>query len=452
MNETELLNSLGIRCLYHNKAAQGSYKFKEETEDFVVQEVTESGVSTIAPIVDLSKYLESEEAIKSIGENMSKEERKMMYERIKYFPFVNVKTVDGILKTEESLNDIFVFTLMKYNLNTNDAIQIISKRLGISHRNIQSSGNKDKKGITFQEMSINCRFDDLFNYAVGLNEGREYDFEKYGYKEEFREINSKISEIFSAKMEVKPIESNDRLRIYNIRKGHAKKMGEHTGNRFLIKIRGLFNQTFKPAYFLNYFGPQRFGRKANNHIIGEHILNKRYSDAIDIILDDRPGNSASSDEKDNDSLQKKTAEQDTSSLQRYILKMREKGVPDQKIVFGIERTIRMMYMHAYQSYKFNVAISEIFETKSVKSGTKILQNEVFVDASLDTPINNLYVPLERSEDKFMKGDYRKMIEDIAELEYFEDTEGTLVSFVLKKSSYATSALREIIGDSICMLE
>lgn len=75
---------------------------------------------------------------------------------------------------------------MKYDLNTRDVINIIANRLRIPRCNIKFSGNKDRKGITFQEIIIKCGFDQLFNYALNLSKISEYNFQSYGYQKFYK--------------------------------------------------------------------------------------------------------------------------------------------------------------------------------------------------------------------------------------------------------------------------
>lgn len=57
-------------------------------------------------------------------------------------------------------------------------------------------------------------------------------------------------------------------------------MGDHLGYK---NHRVTCNKS-NSKYFLNYFGPQRFGKAFNNHIIGEFILNKKYDEAINLTI------------------------------------------------------------------------------------------------------------------------------------------------------------------------
>lgn len=77
---------------------------------------------------------------------------------------------------------------------------------------------------------------------------------------------------------------------------HANKLrrGHLAGNRFAIRIRGLDPLKATAVWSRmkelarigapDLYGPQRFGYRANNHLMGLHVLHARWQDALDELL------------------------------------------------------------------------------------------------------------------------------------------------------------------------
>lgn len=82
--------------------------------------------------------------------------------------------------------------------------------------------------------------------------------------------------------------------LWASRHGNKLRRGHLAGNRFSIRIRGL--EPHKAPLVWNrlkelacvgvpdFYGPQRFGYRANNHVIGAHLLRGRWKDALDELL------------------------------------------------------------------------------------------------------------------------------------------------------------------------
>ncbi|KAI4291932.1 tRNA pseudouridine13 synthase [Pancytospora philotis] len=432
---------VGISSFYAAPVPYSECKLKEEIEDFIVYERNEDGVCCFAPVVDLKGFRASEQLYTCIPAVETKEERKLVYERTRYYPFKALKTVDGRLVVEAGTKDRYVCTLMKYNLNTVDAVKVLARRLGVPDNKIQFSGNKDKRGVTFQEISIECDFAALFNYALSASRNAEYHGERYGWHSGIEHANALLETEMARHMQVTVTEPCDRLMLFNIRKGAAKRLGDNTGNGFKIKIRSAPELPAHPRYFLNYFGPQRFGRNMNNHVIGGLILEGQYTDALDLIM--ASGAGAVDGAADPDSRPR------LSSCQRFIEKRRQQKAKDGYIAHSLDRLSQMMYMHAYQSNAFNHAVNERLEAGRPFPGDCVLAGGEYVECAPDAALKDIYIPLVKGKSKFLLGGYRKMIEEISELVCTREDDGVTVEFFLNKSCYATCALRELVGDAAC---
>jgi len=151
---------------------------------------------------------------------------------------INVKTEDN--------GPYSYFILKKKNYNTVEAIEKIADRLNIQAKFIGFAGNKDKKAITEQLISI--------------------------------KTNKKITS----------------LKLNNIDLGYTGKgnepvsLGSHEGNQFIITIRNLTSKEINNLKKINknemsipnYFGEQRFG--GNNEDIGRAIIKKDFRKASEL--------------------------------------------------------------------------------------------------------------------------------------------------------------------------
>ena len=422
-----MFSSINISNTLGNPKEQPDLRMKENVEDFIVQEVVDNVKCVFLPLIRLEKYYEAEKLLKELPKNeILKEERRNVYSIVNYHPFVRVFTKDSKFILEKQMEDVFVFTLLKYDYSFNSLINLLTNRLGVCNNCIQMGGTKDKRGITLQEVSVKCSFERLFNYAYTLSKNESLKIPKLGYEQLIDETNEKIKLEMEKHMKVDLMEVSDPIMIFNIRRGNSKKLGDLDGNFFRIKIRGLYGFKLEQTLFLNYFGPQRFGTNLNNHVVGKCILDEKYDEALDLILWDN---------------------QNYNPVQKMIIKLRDSKNKAKFIVSRLPRHVQMIYLHAYQSFLFNESINERFESKSPKvNEDKVLKNGVFEDATKMESLENIYLPLKKMENKLLKGGLRKMIEEMKEIDFYEDSEGTVINFYLSKSCYATVALRELIGN------
>lgn len=490
-----MLEQVGIKMFYNETESKGYYSLKESVEDFIVQEVVDKSICQIRPIVDLPKFMEANFLINNLPDFPSKEERKKIYSIANYHPFLRLQTKNNAFEVQKSTRDIFLCTVLKYNYSSNSLVNYLSKKLNISQNCIQLGGSKDKRAITLQEISINCRFEDLFNLAISLDKSNQaYKYSNLGYTPKFEDINKNVILEMAKYMNPEVYEIHESLMIYNIRRGHSKFMGDLDGNLFTIKINNLFEIQSIPKYFINYFGHQRFGNQLNNHIIGKYILENDFDEAVFTILSGSNNSeideivqalinrrkmqknfSESTDHSDDDSKSQFKKETETieknndekiskkfisnlvcnmknmnmSRIQRFILKMIKNGSNSKNIILSLTRMNRMIYMHAYQSYLFNLEANSRILNQENMGGAKIELNGELIDASSDSNLNEIIIPLKSTNDKLMKGGYRKMIEIFKNLEITKVDSGIILKFFLNKSCYATMALREIIGESVC---
>uniref|UniRef100_A0A804QPC9 TRUD domain-containing protein n=1 Tax=Zea mays TaxID=4577 RepID=A0A804QPC9_MAIZE len=154
------------------------------------------------------------------------------------------------------------FHLYKENKDTQEALGVIGKMLGLQPRSFGFAGTKDKRAVTTQQVTV---FKVQASKLLALNK-----------------------------------------RLFGIKVGnfcYVKEglvLGQLTGNRFTITLRGVTAESedmIKIAVdglgkngFINYYGLQRFGSGSiPTHLVGAALLRGEWKVAVNLILDPREG-------------------------------------------------------------------------------------------------------------------------------------------------------------------
>ncbi len=139
------------------------------------------------------------------------------------------------------------FTLEKNGLSTSEAIFLLSEKLRIPRKMFGFAGNKDKRAVTRQAISI--------------------------------ETSRDIGSMESAKLKATYLGKGDE-RI---------SLGSHSGNEFWITIRNLGGDEVPEeiSFIPNYFDSQRFS--SSNVDIGAAILAKDFEKAVTMIMESMEG-------------------------------------------------------------------------------------------------------------------------------------------------------------------
>ncbi|MED6123561.1 hypothetical protein PIB30_050248 [Stylosanthes scabra] len=292
----------------------------------------------------------------------------------------------------ETLGKFLRFHLYKENKDTQEALGVIGKMLGIQSRSFGFAGTKDKRAISTQRVTV---YKQLASRVASLNE-----------------------RLFGIKV-------GDFCYVYE-----GLVLGQLSGNRFTITLRGVVadsEDTIKASAdalgshgFINYFGLQvlplpstflspslcvflhpvlKFKNGANEdqalksrslrdsnkdrfgsgsvptHLIGAALFRGEWELAVDLILDPRDGDilfhaiaKARKYYKD-----KKDVEGTLRQLPRYLVaeravlqNLKRSSGNYVQALKAIPRTLRMMYVHSYQSFLWNHAAS----TRVQKYGTE----------------------------------------------------------------------------------
>lgn len=289
--------------------------------------------------------------------------------------------------------DYLHFTLYKENKDTMDAINQIARMLKIKANNFGFAGTKDRRAATVQRISaFHAKHQtlDFLNSQIPAIKMGDYKYSKY------------------------PIQ-----------------LGDHGGNEFKITVKNvsvsrgqgcslkrrvqMTTQAVESAVsematygFINYFGLQRFGTHfVGTHELGKMLLMEDYDAVIDGILHVDPdymskvmSGSVEETPANRDEINRvraiiqwKTARNAKAALQymprrfgsemNVITHLAKNPRDPQGAILTITRGMRNLYLHAYQSYVWNHAVSH----RWAKYGSKVIPGDLVLVTSEKAPDN-----------------------------------------------------------------
>ncbi|KAI5952297.1 PUS7 [Candida jiufengensis] len=266
------------------------------------------------------------------------------------------------------------FTVYKQNRDTMDVSNNIAKMLRIPPKTINYAGTKDRRGVTCQRFSI--------------NKGKVL---RINALNKMKNSNFKLG---SFKYEDKPLKLGDlNGNQFTITLRDVKLANNETDTNIKAVISQCFN-SFNQHGFINYFGMQRFGSfSVPTHELGKAILQENWEKAVELLLSEQELCSPGTVEMRKIWKDTKNAKEALASLPRHfvaenhILKVLTSEPQDEnknfkphsylKALLSIPKNLRMMYVHSYQSYIWNLVASKRIELfgYEIQEGDLVLAGE-----------------------------------------------------------------------------
>ncbi|MFB6209207.1 MAG: tRNA pseudouridine(13) synthase TruD [Candidatus Nanohaloarchaea archaeon] len=349
-------------------------------------------------------------------------------------------------QTDEE-GDHLIVKLRKQNMTTMEGIDKLSNMLHISKDRIGYAGNKDKRAVTEQYISIQ------------------------GVSQE------DVNQIFTDEFELEVVGRNGYIGLGNL-----------NANRFEINVRQLAlpiedlrDRTLKivdelEGKFPNYFGRQRFGSsRPITHQVGRHILRGEFEEAVWTYI-------AKPYDQEYKSIRKIRQELwDTREVEDAAEKFPKQYRYEKALLYHLTKNeedyrgalkrlpdgLQQLFIHAYQAWVYNRVLSQLIEedwfdpkyeiplvgykTELKDEKPENLIEEVLEEEGVDQEDFRLQdFPELRSE-----GSYRRAFADFRNFEVLDIGDDNLnmnknmmtVKFDLPKGAYATVFLREIMKNS-----
>ncbi|KAJ3105781.1 multisubstrate pseudouridine synthase 7 [Phlyctochytrium planicorne] len=307
---------------------------------------------------------------------------------------IRIRPMDPKQKGKERVNrklwetlggEYLEFILYKENRDTMEILSHIAKFSGTSSKAYTFAGTKDKRGVTVQRVTGHKVLKESLIRAAPMLRGV-----KLG---NFRYVPD------------------------------AVKLGDLRGNHFVITLRNvqaksevneplenLVNSSMtslKEKGFVNFYGMQRFGtRSISTHTVGVAMLAERWDVAVDLILmpkgDDREDLARAREHwaSHRDPAAALDMFPRNSVAERAVLLslVKQKGKNNYfQALSCIPRNLRLMYIHAVQSYVWNHMASERIN----RFGTRVVVGDLVV---VQKPEGEKIMPVQIDEQDTEDGD------------------------------------------------
>ncbi len=340
--------------------------------------------------------------------------------------------------------DHLIVKLRKQNMTTMEAVSKLSNMLHISKDRIGYAGNKDKRAVTEQHLSVE------------------------GVSQE------DVNQIFTDEFDIEVLGRNGHIGLGNLQANRF----EITIRQLNLPIEDLRNRSLKvveemDGKFPNYFGRQRFGSaRPITHQVGRHILQGNYEEAVWTYI-------AKPYDEEYKSIRKIRRELwETREVEGAAERFPEQYRYEKSLLYHLTKNpedyqgaikrlpegLQQLFIHAYQSWVFNRVLSSLIEEDWFDPEYEIPLVGYKTDLKDNKPENMVEEILEEedvSQEDFRlqdfpelrsEGTYRRAFADFRNFEVIEIEEDDLnmaqnkmaVKFDLPKGSYATVFLREIM--------
>lgn len=317
---------------------------------------------------------------------------------------------------EKTEGDQLICVLWKRRWDMHLAIRQIAERLHISKKCIGFAGTKDKRAVSTQRISI--------------------------YK-----IKPNVSELKIRDIQIFPLcYSNKRVEL-----------GDLWGNRFTVKVytKKKINKK-KLKKIPNFFGVQRFGdSRPITHLVGKEILKGDFEEAVKMYLAKvfpKEGNEAKEARK------KLGKDWNYGAALHYfpmslgfertmIAHLSEHPNDYVGALRKLPKFLKIMFVHAYQSYIFNEFLKEVVKKKLDYKTGPLFGTETLPQNELEEKVlkkekikcTEFFVPA--MPEMSSRGERRALWIEPRDFEVLEKKKGYLVvRFSLPKGCYATTVL------------
>ncbi|EHK98369.1 putative Multisubstrate pseudouridine synthase 7 [Glarea lozoyensis 74030] len=279
------------------------------------------------------------------------------------------------------------FTLYKENKDTMEVASILAQALKVNKNTIGHAGTKDRRAATTQRMSVprllaaNAA---KVNYGPrGLRFARigNFKYEKYG-------------------LELGELKGNQfTITLRDCHFGDDSSLDEESRLKLANKVVGESVRQLQEDGFLNYYGMQRFGTfGVGTDEIGKKILKGDFQGAVESIMSysDETLAYALRDTPTTDQVNKDDVDRahaihifnTTGNSRNALEKLPRKFNAEASIIrtlgsqkndhlsaiMSIARNLRLMYVHAYQSKVWNLAVSQ----RWTKYGKQVVEGDLIL--------------------------------------------------------------------------
>lgn len=337
--------------------------------------------------------------------------------------------------------------MKKFNLTTPEAVRELSNVLHVSRKRFGYAGNKDKRAITTQYISVE-----------GLD------------KED-------LQHVFIPDVELEVLGYGD-----------GTGLGDLDGNRFQIVVRNInypadtvedrVNAIVDEldGWIPNYFGPQRFGeQRPITHEVGREMLKGNYKEAVWTYI-------AKPSDQEYEKIRKVRQDLwETREVEKAAEKFPEQFRYEKILLYHLAKSpedysgaikrlpegLQQLFVHAYQSYVFNQALSAMIEDGlddtdaelplvGYKTALRDTQGDQKIKEAMEEDgVEQQDFKLPDFPHLRTEGEYRACFVPFEDFSLDECDSDDLnmnknkakLSFSLNKGSYATVFLREIMKNA-----
>nr|POF06855.1 multisubstrate pseudouridine synthase 7 [Quercus suber] len=304
----------------------------------------------------------------------------------------------GKIGWDELGGEYLHFTLFKENKDTMEVLYFIAAQLKIPAKTFQFAGTKDRRGVTVQKVAVYrvhaSRIIGLGRMAKAWVAG-DFEYKKRGLDLGELTGNEFVLTLRDCTLPTEVVGENVSQSLESFRSEMMKAA-----------------ETFRTRGFINYYGLQRFGSfSTGTHAVGRKILQGDLEGAINDILSYSPsllpenqGGSGDSKVPHDDIARADTIRnwrkeptsnaavvhkmprrfQAETAIMQYLGKKGRDGKYSQDhdwqgALMMIQRGLRLMYVHAYQSLVWNTAASQRWEM----FGQKVVEGDLIIVGEKD---------------------------------------------------------------------